>query len=75
MASAGTRYIAHAKSDADGRLIEADENIARLQYACGGTIGSRIAIPELLALVDKAHRYGLRLARQLEAIDPNSLFL
>ncbi len=69
MASAGTRYIAHAKSDADGRLIEADENIARLQYACGGTIGSHIAIPELLALVDKAHRYGLRLARQLEAID------
>ena len=69
MASVESRYIATAKADAEGRLIEADEVLARLQQACGGTIGSRIAIPELLALVEKAQRYGLRLARQFEAVD------
>ncbi|MBX7481201.1 sensor histidine kinase [Qipengyuania qiaonensis] len=69
MATIGTPYIAHAKADADGRLVEADEVLARLQRACGGSIGSRIAIPELLALVEKAQRYGLRLARQFEAVD------
>ena len=69
MASVGTRYIAHARSDAEGRLTEADELVARLQQACGGALGSRIAIPELLALVEKAQGYGLRLARQFEAVD------
>ena len=69
MATVGTRYLAHARADAEGRLVEADELLARLQQACGGSIGSRIAIPELLALVEKTQRYGLRLARQFEAVD------
>ena len=49
MASVGTRYLAHARADADGMLVEADDLVARLQRACGGAIGTRIAIPELLA--------------------------
>ncbi|HBM06413.1 MAG TPA: sensor histidine kinase, partial [Erythrobacter sp.] len=65
----GTHYIARARADAEARLVEADEIVARLQHACGGSLGTRIAIPELLALVEKAQRYGLRLARQFEAID------
>lgn len=69
MASVGTRYLAHARADADGMLVEADDLVARLQRACGGAIGTRIAIPELLALVDKSLRFGLRLARQFEAVD------
>ncbi|MBO6768634.1 MAG: HAMP domain-containing histidine kinase [Erythrobacter sp.] len=69
MATVGTRYIARARADADRKLVEADDPLAELQQACGGSIGSRIAIPELLALVEKAQRYGLRLARQFEAID------
>ena len=69
MATVGTRYLAHARADVEGRLVEADELLARLQQACGGAIGSRIAIPELLALVEKTQRYGLRLARQFEAVD------
>ncbi|WP_421991516.1 sensor histidine kinase [Qipengyuania sp.] len=69
MATVGTRYIARARADADRKLVEADDLLAELQQACGGSIGSRIAIPELLALVEKAQRYGLRLARQFEAID------
>ncbi|MEX0341622.1 MAG: sensor histidine kinase [Erythrobacter sp.] len=69
MATVGSRYIAHARASADGTLIEADELLASLQRACGGAIGSRLAIPELLALVEKAQEFGLRLARQFEAID------
>ncbi len=69
MATVGTQYLAHARADADGRLVEADDLLARLQQACGGSVGSRIAIPELLALVEKAQRIGLRLARQFEAVD------
>ncbi|KWV96079.1 sensor histidine kinase KdpD [Erythrobacter sp. AP23] len=69
MATVGTRYIARARADADRKLVEADDPLAELQQACGGSIGSRIAIPELLALVEEAQRYGLRLARQFEAID------
>ena len=69
MTTVGTRYIAHAKTDAEARLVEADDLLAELQQACGGSIGTRIAIPELLALVEKAQTYGLRLARQFEAVD------
>ena len=69
MTTVGTRYIAHAKTDAGARLVEADDLLAELQQACGGSIGTRIAIPELLALVEKAQTYGLRLARQFEAVD------
>ncbi len=69
MASVGTRYVAHGKADADGNLVRADDVLAQLHQACGGKIGSRIAIPELLALVEKALRFGLKLARQFEAID------
>ena len=69
MATLGTRYLAHGTVDADGRLAMAEEPLAGLQRACGGEIGGTVAIPELLALVTKAQRYGLRLARQFRAID------
>ena len=69
MASVGTRYVAHGKADADGNLVGADDVLAQLHQACGGKIGSRIAIPELLALVEKALRFELKLARQFEATD------
>ncbi len=69
MSNAETRYFARARVDSEARLIEADEPLTRLQHACGGAIGKRIAIPELLALVEKAQNFGLRLARPFEAID------
>ncbi len=69
MATVGTRYLAHGTVDAEGRLTMADEPLAGLQHACGGEIGGTVAIPELLALVTKAQRYGLRLARQFRATD------
>ncbi|WP_370297806.1 sensor histidine kinase [Qipengyuania mesophila] len=69
MATVGTRYLAHARTDTEARLVEADELLAQLQLACGGAVGTRLAIPELLALVEKTQRFGLRLARQFEAVD------
>ncbi|MBX7496168.1 HAMP domain-containing histidine kinase [Qipengyuania sp. 6B39] len=69
MATVGTRYIAHGRTDADGRLTEAGQPLSGLQEACGGHLGGEIAIPELRALVEKAKLYGLRLARQFSAVD------
>lgn len=69
MATMGTRYLAHGSVDAEGRLTAADEPLAGLQHACGGHIGGTVAVPELLALVTKAQRFGLRLARQFRATD------
>ena len=69
MATVGTRYLAQGSVDADGQLTQAEEPLASLQQACGGEIGGTVAIPELLALVTKAQRYGLRLARQFRATD------
>lgn len=69
MAPPGARYVAHGRSDNEDRLVEADGPLNQLHLACGGRMGSTIAIPELLALVVKAREYGLRLARQFEAVD------
>ena len=62
-------YLARARSDDRDRLIEADEPLASLHEACGGRIGSTIAIPALLALTRKARSIGLRLSREIEATD------
>ena len=55
--------------DGANRLVSADEPLAGLQRSCGGTIPGVIAMPELLALVVKARRYGLRLSRKFQAND------
>ena len=69
MATIGTKFIARAIVDADGMLTEAEEPLASLQVECGGRIGGQVAVPELRALVEKAQRFGLRLARQFRAVD------
>ena len=69
MTIAETSYIARGRSDAEDRLIEADEPLADLQEKCGGSVGGALAIPELLALVRKARDYGLRLSREIRAFD------
>lgn len=60
---------ARARTDAEDRLLEAEGALARLNQACGGEIGARLAVPELLALVTKAREYGFRLSRQFSAVD------
>lgn len=68
---AGKSYttLAHARTDGEDRLTEAQEPLATLQRRCGGEIPGTVAIPELLALVRKSRQYGLRLARLISAID------
>ncbi|MXO48562.1 sensor histidine kinase [Erythrobacter vulgaris] len=69
MTSSDTRSIAYGKTDAEDNLLEADGPLAQLNRACGGKIGSTLAIPELLVLVGKAREFGFRLSRQFHATD------
>ncbi|MAK97805.1 MAG: sensor histidine kinase [Citromicrobium sp.] len=62
-------YIAHAHTDANDRLVAADEPLAALQRRCGGEIPGTIAIPELREQVRKARRTNLRLGRTIHAYD------
>ncbi|MCB5424571.1 HAMP domain-containing histidine kinase [Altererythrobacter sp. CC-YST694] len=62
-----TKYIAQARSDADDRLVEADELLAVMQLRSGGELPGVIATPALLELVRKARRYGLKLAQPIQA--------
>ena len=61
--------LTQARTDGEDRLIEAGEQLAALNRACGGEIGKTLAIPELLSLVVKSRQYGLKLARQFKAVD------
>ena len=40
----GTHYIARARADAEARLVEADEIVARLQHACGGSLDRKSVV-------------------------------
>ena len=61
--------LVRAASDADDRLIRADEPLAGLQIRCGGDLPGMIAIPALLEIVRKARSYGMKLARTIRALD------
>ena len=69
MAMETPAFLASGRSDAEDRLVMADEPLARLQHRGGGELPGMIAIPELLALVRKSRCLGLRLAQTIEAID------
>lgn len=68
MADGGTTLV-RAVSDGDDCLVSADEAIAMLQLRCGGDLPGTIAVPALLEVVRKARRYGLKLARTIQAQD------
>lgn len=61
--------IARGASDADDRLLTAEEPLAGLQLRCGGELPGTIAPTELRELVRKARRYGFKLARAVCAQD------
>jgi hypothetical protein len=61
--------LAEARTDRDDRLVAAGEPLAGLQLRCGGELPGTIAVPALLALVRKARRHGLPLARAIAAND------
>lgn len=58
-----------ATSDAADCLVSADKAITALQLRCGGELPGMIAVPALLEVVRKARRYGLKLARTIQAQD------
>jgi len=61
--------LARARTDADDRLVEADEPLAGLQRRCGGDLPGTIAAPQLLEVVRKARTLKLKLARTITATD------
>lgn len=61
--------LARARTDAEDRLVEADDLLAGLQRRCGGQVPGVIAIHELRQLVRKARTMDLRLARTVRAFD------
>jgi len=61
--------LARARTDADDRLIEADDLIAGLQRRCGGDLPGVVAIPQLLEVVRKSRTLRLKLARTIIAFD------
>ncbi|WP_374405522.1 sensor histidine kinase [Pelagerythrobacter sp.] len=60
-------YRARGVTDAEDRLIEADEPIAALQRNCGGEIPGTLAIPALLEQVRRARQSGARRSGAIEA--------
>jgi signal transduction histidine kinase len=66
---AGMAFFAKARTDGRDWLIEADEPLASLQLRSGGELPGIVATPALLELVRKARRYGIKLARTIEARD------
>ena len=67
--AASAAFLARARTDARDWLVEADEPLASLQLRSGGELPGIVATPALLELVRKARRYGLKLARAIEAQD------
>ena len=59
--------LAHGVSDGTDRLLTADEPLSGLHLRCGGELPGTIAVPELLELVRKSRRYGMKLARAIAA--------
>ena len=62
-------FLARARVDADGRLIEAQEPLIRLQRRCGGALPGTIAVPELREIVQRALDTGIKQARTIRTFD------
>ena len=60
---------ARAQTDAQDRLITADEPLASFHLRAGGDLPGVIVTPALLEMVRKARVYGLRMARVIRAQD------
>lgn len=59
--------LARAISDAEDRLVSAEEPLARLQLRCGGDFPGTIAVPAMLEAVRKSRRYEVKLSRTIVA--------
>lgn len=68
MTISGT-ILAQARSDAQDRLLTAEEPLSGLQLRCGGDLPGTIAVPELLTLVRRARSAALPIAGSIHAQD------
>ena len=67
--AAGSITTTRARTDADDRLIEAEEPLASFHRRAGGELPGPIVTPALLELVRKARQSGKRLSRGIRAQD------
>lgn len=67
--AAASPIIAHARTDGQDRLIEAEEPLAGFHLRAGGELPGALTTPALIELVRKARVYGLSLARVIRAQD------
>ncbi|MWV27925.1 sensor histidine kinase [Aurantiacibacter rhizosphaerae] len=67
--SAPASIIARARTDAQDRLVEADEPLAGFHLRAGGELPGPLVTPALIELVRKTRVYGLRMARVIHAQD------
>ena len=70
LAATGATAALTARSDAQDRLVAADQRLSVLQRECGGDMPGLIAVPELMQLVRKARAYGMKLAQALTITHP-----
>ena len=59
--------IVTGRIDADGRLIAADAPLAALQVEAGSSLGARLALPQIAAVVRLARELGVPLSRPVTA--------
>lgn len=72
MVAPNSILAARGVTDEKDRLTSADQPLAELQQRCGGVVPGRLAVPELLELVQQGRRMGLKLAREFAAQDGES---
>ena len=65
----GTPAEVHGRTDAEDRLVFADEMLAGLQTRCGGNLPGVIAVPELRELASRTRHFKAPLAREIRAFD------
>jgi signal transduction histidine kinase len=65
----GAVIVARGRCDGSDTLAVADEALAALQRACGGSVPGPLAIPALLELTRKAWHFRMKLARLFQAQD------
>lgn len=69
MVAPDSLLAARGLTDSEDRLLSADQPLAELQQRCGGRIPGKLAVPELLELVQQGRRMSLRIAREFSAQD------
>lgn len=55
--------LAHGRIDRDGRLVEAEPPLQRLQESAGSALGQPIAVPQIATMARLAQRLGILVSR------------